>query len=197
MRLPTNLKEDIEKHIASKHKPQADNMVLESFHVTAYMGLLLAFALILSYVELLIPFQTGMPGVKLGLANLAVVLCLYLFGWQKALLLTAVKAVLSGLLFGNLFMILYSLAGAVFSALIMIILKKTNWFHVPVISAAGGVAHNMGQLLVAIRVVETYGVLYYMPTLIIAGLVTGLVMGISAALVLPYLQNILAKGNFK
>lgn len=167
------------------------------FNETAYMGLLLAFALILSYVELLIPFQMGMPGIKLGLANLAVVLCLYLFGWQRALLLTVAKAIFSGLLFGNLFMILYSLAGAVISALVMIFLKKSNWFHVPVISATGGVAHNMGQLLVAMKVVETYSVLYYMPVLIAAGLVTGLVIGITAALVLPYLQNILEKGKSK
>lgn len=176
---------------------KTNKLPVNQFSQTAYMGLLLAFALILSYVELLIPFQTGMPGVKLGLANLAVVLCLYLFGWQKALLLTVVKAIFSGLLFGNLFMILYSLAGAVFSVLVMIFLKKSNWFHVPVISASGGVAHNMGQLLVAIRVVETYGVLYYVPILIVAGLVTGLVIGIVSALVLPCLQNILAKGNFK
>ena len=175
------------------------------FNETAYMGLLLAFALILSYVELLIPFQMGMPGIKLGLANLAVVLCLYLFGWQRALFLTVAKAIFSGLLFGNLFMILYSLAGAVISALVMIFLKKSNWFHVPVISAAGGVAHsilgaiahNMGQLVVAVKVVETYSVLYYMPVLIAAGLVTGLVIGITAALVLPYLQNILGKGKSK
>ena len=163
-------------------------MVLESFHVTAYMGLLLAFALILSYVELLIPFQTGMPGVKLGLANLAVVLCLYLFGWQKALLLTAVKAVLSGLLFGNLFMILYSLAGAVFSALIMIILKKTNWFHVPVISAAGGVAHNMGQLLTAYAVTATGGVFAYLPFLALSGVITGLFTGLCSGFLNKYLE---------
>ena len=94
-------------------------------------------------------------------------------------------------------MILYSLAGAVISALVMIFLKKSNWFHVPVISAAGGVAHNMGQLVVAVKVVETYSVLYYMPVLIAAGLVTGLVIGITAALVLPYLQNILGKGKSK
>ncbi len=77
---------------------------------TAFLGLLLAFALILSYIETLIPFQSGIPGIKLGLANLAVILGLYLFGWKEALLLTTLKALLSGLLFGNLFMILYSLA---------------------------------------------------------------------------------------
>ena len=120
---------------------------------TAFMGLLLAFALILSYIETLIPFQTGIPGVKLGLANLAVVLSLYLFTWKEAILLTTLKAVLSGLMFGNLFMIIYSLAGALISCMIMILLKKTGGFHVPIVSVAGGVMHNMGQLLVAVFVV--------------------------------------------
>ncbi|MCM1125136.1 MAG: Gx transporter family protein [Lachnospiraceae bacterium] len=162
---------------------------------TAYMGLLTAMALILSYVENLISFQPGIPGVKIGLANLAVLICLYLFDWKEALLLTSVKALLSGLLFGNLFMIAYSLAGALISALTMILLKKSHLFHVPAVSAAGGVMHNMGQLLVAFWVVETYSVVYYMPALIFSGLLTGIVIGMAASLVLPYLQNILKKGN--
>ena len=194
MQSPTEKKENRKECKPVSGRVSADRKAAGS---PAHMGLLLAFALILSYIELLIPFQPGIPGVKLGLSNLAVVLCLYLFGWRKALLLTVVKAIFSGLLFGNLFMILYSLAGAVFSALIMILLKKSGSFHIPVVSGAGGVAHNLGQLLVAMRVAETYGILYYMPMLIIAGLVTGLLIGITAALVLPYLQNILAKGNFK
>lgn len=157
---------------------------------TAYMGLLLAFALILSYVETLIPFAAGIPGVKLGLANLAVLLCLYLLGPGQALLLTVTKAVLSGFLFGNLFMILYSLAGAIISVAVMILLKKGGRFHVPAVSAAGGVFHNLGQLLVAFFVVKTYGIVYYMPPLIVAGLITGLVIGLTASLALPYLQRI-------
>ena len=161
---------------------------------TAFMGLLLAFALILSYIETLIPFQTGIPGVKLGLANLAVVLSLYLFTWKEAILLTTLKAVLSGLMFGNLFMIIYSLAGALISCMIMILLKKTGGFHVPIVSVARGVMHNMGQLLVAVFVVETYSIFYYIPVLMIAGLITGLVIGSVAALVLPYIQNIVSKG---
>lgn len=161
---------------------------------TAFMGLLLAFALILSYIETLIPFQTGIPGVKLGLANLAVVLSLYLFTWKEAILLTTLKAVLSGLMFGNLFMIIYSLAGALISGMIMILLKKTGGFHVPIVSVAGGVMHNMGQLLVAVFVVETYSIFYYIPVLMIAGLITGLVIGSVSALVLPYIQNIVSKG---
>lgn len=164
---------------------------------TAYLGLLLAFALILSYLETLIPFQTGIPGIKLGLANLAVVLCLYLLGWREALLLSVVKALLSGFMFGSLSMIIYSAAGAFLSVLVMILLKKTGWFHVPAVSGAGGVFHNLGQLLIAGIVIETYGVVYYMPILIVAGLVTGIVIGIVSSLVLPYLQRIITKGSYE
>lgn len=160
---------------------------------TSCMGLLLAFALILSYLEVLIPFQPGIPGIKLGLANLAVVLCLYLLGWREALLLTIVKAILGGFLFGSLFMILYSLAGALISALVMILLERAGGFHLPVVSAAGGVAHNMGQLLVALFAVETYGVLYYVPILLLAGMGTGILIGITASLVLPYVRRIYQK----
>ncbi len=157
------------------------------------MGLLLAFALILSYVETLIPLGVGIPGIKLGLANLAVVLCLYLFGWKEAMLLTIIKALLCAFLFGNLFMLLYSLSGAILSALVMSALKYSHAFHVPVVSAAGGVAHDLGQLLVAAMVVDTYSVFYYMPVLIIAGLLTGLAIGAAASLVLPYVQGVIHK----
>lgn len=159
------------------------------------MGLLLAFALILSYVEVLIPFHIGIPGVKLGLANLAVVLCLYLFGYREALLLTVLKAVLSGFLFGNMSMILYSVAGALVSFLAMALMLKSNRFHLPVVSAIGGVMHNAGQLIVAYLTIQTYGILYYIPVLLIAGLITGILIGITATLVLPYIQKILQRGN--
>lgn len=163
----------------------------------AFLGLLTALALILSYIETLIPFQPGIPGIKIGLANLAVLICLYLFGWKEAMLLTVVKVLVSGFLFGNLFMIAYSLAGALLSALTMILLKRTGWFHVPVVSAAGGVMHNIGQLIVAFFAVETYSVIYYMPVLILAGLITGIVIGAAAALVLPYIQNIVGRRQSK
>lgn len=162
---------------------------------TAFLGLLLSFALILSYIETLIPLQIGIPGIKLGLANLAVLLCLYLLGPKEALLLTTLKALISGLLFGNLFMILYSLSGAWLSYLVMIGMKRSRWFHVPVVSAAGGVMHNMGQLFVAFFVVKTYGVFYYVPILMVAGLIVGLIIGSVASLVLPYIQNIMTKGT--
>ncbi|MCX4350849.1 MAG: Gx transporter family protein [Lachnospiraceae bacterium] len=182
--------------LTEKHRPKSSNDK-EQIRIgrTAFLGLLLAFALILSYIETLIPFQSGVPGIKLGLANLAVILSLYLFGWKEALLLTTLKALLSGLLFGNLFMILYSLAGAWLSCISMVFMKKSGWFHLPVISGFGGVMHNAGQLIVAAVVVKTYGVLYYAPILIIAGLGVGLVIGAAASFVLPYIRNIMWKGT--
>ncbi len=159
------------------------------------MGLLLAFALILSYVEVLIPFHVAIPGIKLGLANLAVILCLYLFGYRQALLLTVLKAVLSGFLFGNMSMILYSVAGAVVSFFAMSVMYKSDKFHLPVVSAIGGVMHNIGQLLVAYLTIRTYGILYYVPVLILAGLITGLLIGMTASLVLPYIQKIIKRGE--
>lgn len=162
---------------------------------TAYLGLLLAFALILSYIEVLIPFSFGIPGIKLGLANFAVILALYLIGYREAFALTIAKALLCSLLFGNMSMMLYSLFGAVFSVIIMILMVKSNRFHVPVVSAAGGVMHNIGQLVVAYFVVETYGIFYYVPVLILAGLITGCLIGITASLVLPYIQRVIERGN--
>ena len=155
----------------------------------------MAFALILSYIEVLLPLQVGIPGVKLGLANLAVVLCLYLFSAKEAMLLTVVKAILTGLLFGNMYMILYSLAGAVLSCLIMAVMVYTKRFHVPVVSAMGGVMHNVGQLVVAYLTIQTYGILYYVPFLLIAGLITGLLIGAVVLLTLPYLKIIMERSE--
>ena len=161
----------------------------------AYLGLLLAFALILSYIEVLLPLQVGIPGVKLGLANLAVLLCLYLFTVKEAMLLTVVKAILTGLLFGNLYMILYSLAGAVLSCLVMSVMVRVGRFHVPVVSAMGGVVHNVGQLIVAYLTIQTFGILYYVPILLIAGLITGLLIGVIVSLTLPYVKKVIERSE--
>ncbi len=162
---------------------------------TSYMGLLLAFALILSYIETIIPFQFGIPGIKLGFANLAVILTLCLLGYREAFLLTVVKAILCGFLFGNLTMIIYSLSGAVISFLTMALMVKSGRFHIPVVSAAGGVMHNIGQLAVAFVIVSTYGIFYYVPILILAGLLTGILIGITASLVMPYIKRIMERGS--
>ena len=161
----------------------------------AYLGLLLAFALILSYIEVLLPLQTGIPGVKLGLANLAVLLCLYLFTVKEAMLLSVVKAVLTGLLFGNLYMIIYSLAGAILSCLVMAVMIRLEKWHVPVVSAMGGVMHNVGQLIIAYLTIQTYGILYYVPILLIAGLITGLLIGMIVSLALPYVKKVIERSE--
>ncbi len=146
----------------------------------AYFGIFVALALIFSYVETLIPFQIGIPGVKLGLANLIIVIALYKMSLKEAYLLSVVRVVLAGFIFGNLFSIFYSLAGGLFSLSVMALLKKIGGFSVMGISIAGGAAHNIGQLVVAMAVVETYSVAYYVPVLLISGLVTGLIIGVAA-----------------
>lgn len=146
----------------------------------AGMGMLLAFALILSYVESLIPFSFGIPGIKLGLANLAVVVGLYLIGTKEAFLIDFMRILLVGFLFGNLYSILYSLAGGMVSFLVMALCKRLNAFSVKGVSMAGGVSHNVSQLAVAALVVETGSVIYYFPALLVAGLVTGFLIGVIA-----------------
>lgn len=157
----------------------------------AYFGVFVALALIFSYVESLIPIQFGIPGVKLGLANLIIVIALYKMSLKEAYLLSVTRVVLSGFIFGNLFSILYSLAGGLLSLSVMALLKKHGDFSVIGVSIAGGVSHNIGQLAVAMVIVETFSVMYYIPVLLMAGLITGLVIGITADEMLRRLTNIM------
>lgn len=157
---------------------------------TADMGLFLALALILSYVESLMPLSFGIPGIKLGLPNLIVVLLLYRGGARQAALINFLRIMLSGFLFSNLYGILYALAGAVFSFGAMLLGKRTGWFSVVGVSVLGGVLHNIGQIIVAMVVVETFYVGYYIPFLIVAGTVTGAVLGIVAMELGPYLRKV-------
>lgn len=156
----------------------------------AYFGVFTALALIFSYVETLIPISFGVPGVKLGLANLLTVIMLYKRNAKEALLLSVVRIVLSGFIFTGMSVILYSLAGGLLSLLVMTLLKRTKAFSVIGVSIAGGISHNIGQLLVAMAVVETYQVGYYLPVLLIAGALTGLLIGIISSEVLKRLKNV-------
>ena len=161
----------------------------------AIFGVFTALALIFSYVELLIPINFGIPGAKLGLANLMTVLVLYKMGTKEALALSVTRIILSGFMFGNLFGILYSLAGGLLSFLVMVLLKRSDWlsvvgvmrFHCQVGTSELG---NIGQLLVAMVVVQTYQVGYYLPVLLVAGEVTGLLIGLVAKEVLKRIQGI-------
>lgn len=156
----------------------------------AYFGVFTALALILGYVESLIPIQFGVPGIKLGLANLIIVMVLCKRGWKEALLLSVVRIVLSGFIFGNLFSILYSLAGGMLSLLVMALMVKISRFSTVGISIAGGVCHNIGQLIVAMLAVETYQVGFYLPVLLISGVITGALIGITAGEVMKRTKNI-------
>ena len=142
----------------------------------AWFGVFTALALIFSYVETLIPFQIGIPGVKLGLANLIVVVALYKMGGKDALLLSVTRIVLSGFIFASLFSILYSLAGATVSFFVMWLTKKRHLSIRPV-SVLGGISHNIGQFLVALVLLGT-AMWYYLPYLLLMGMVTGLCNGI-------------------
>jgi len=156
----------------------------------AYFGVFTALALILSYVETLIPVQFGIPGIKLGLANLVVVIVLCKTDWKEALLLSVSRVLLAGFIFGSLFSIIYSLAGGVLSLLVMAVLVRSERFGVAGVSMAGGVAHNIGQLATAMIAVSTYQVGYYLPVLLIAGLMTGAVIGLAADAVLKRIRNL-------
>ena len=142
------------------------------------MGLLTALGLIIGYIEFLIPIPLGIPGVKPGFANIVIVWALYTLGPVEALMINGMRIFLSGFLFGNFSMILYSLAGAAVSFLCMCLAKKSGLFSMTGVSMIGGVMHNMGQLLVAMAVLETVSLVYYGPVLLAAGVITGLLIGI-------------------
>lgn len=144
----------------------------------AFWAMFLALALILSYVESLIPFFFGVPGIKLGLPNLVIVMILYCMGTKEAYLISIVRVLLAGFLFGNLFSIAYSLAGAMLSLTVMMLIKRTGKLKVITVSAIGGICHNIGQLIIASLFVESYSIFYYTPVLLIAGLITGVIIGL-------------------
>ncbi|MCF2668668.1 MULTISPECIES: Gx transporter family protein [Lachnospiraceae] len=156
----------------------------------AYFGVFTALALIFSYVETLIPINFGIPGVKLGLANLIIVIALYKMRLREVYLLSIVRVLLSGFIFGNYFSIIYSLAGGLLSLTVMAVFKRKDGFSIMGISIAGGVFHNVGQLIVAMLVVETFSVAYYVPVLLIAGMITGLLIGIVSNEMLKRLVNV-------
>lgn len=156
---------------------------------TVTLGFLLALSMILSYIESVLPLSIGIPGIKLGLPNLIVVILLYLYGEKEALAVNILRIVLSGFMFGNLFAILYALAGALFSFSVMFIMKKINVFSIAGVSIGGGVFHNIGQLIVAMFVVETYAPIFYLPVLLAAGVATGFIIGLVSMRLMPYIQN--------
>ena len=138
---------------------------------TACLGLFSAVAIILGYVESLVPVFAGIPGIKLGLANLGVLFILKKYSFREAALVSVVRILVIGFMFGNLFSILYSLAGAALSMTVMtLMLKKTSFSLI-------GVSHNIGQLIIAMLIVQNASVFVYAPALLVAGVAAGVVIG--------------------
>ncbi len=154
------------------------------------MGMLVALAMMLGFVETLIPINLGIPGMKLGLANIVVVIALFLFDVKTAVVVSILRIILIAMTFGNMSMMFYSIAGASLSLLSMIAVSKIKSFSLISVSIIGGIMHNVGQIICAAFVVRTNGVFTYLPVLIIAGLVSGALIGIVAGLISVRLTNV-------
>lgn len=165
---------------SSKNKKTVKRKPMTPAQKVATTAIMVALAMIFSYVEALIPINFGIPGIKLGLANLVVVVSMYLLNVPLAALISLVRILLSALLFGNLASLLYSLAGGFLSFVVMALLKKVKGFSVIGVSIAGGICHNIGQILTAWFMLGSFKIVYYLPVLIIAGALTGLIIGILA-----------------
>jgi len=143
----------------------------------AFYGMILCLACIVSYVEAIVPIPIPVPGVKLGLANGVLLFLMYRENVRTTALVSVLRVVLISFLFGNIAAMIYSLSGAVFSLLVMAIMKKSKVFSVVGVSIAGGTAHNIGQFMVAVFVTRTEALIYYLPVLMIAGVITGFLIG--------------------
>ena len=148
-------------------------------------AMLVALAMIFSYVESLIPINLGVPGIKLGVANLVTVTGLYILAPMEVFVVVILRVLLVGFMFGNGMSILYSLAGGILSFLVMLLLKRAKGFSMIGVSIAGGVSHNIGQIAVAMCVLENTKLVYYLPVLMIAGTITGILIGVVSQKILP------------
>lgn len=155
----------------------------------ALYGMCVALAFILGYIESLFPFTVAVPGMKLGLTNLVVVFALYNMNARAAFVINLVRIILVSATFGNAVSLLYSLAGGMLSFLVMLLLKKTGWFHLLSVSVAGSVFHNVGQIAVAMCLLQTKQVGWYLGVLCISGVVAGVVIGLLTGLVLTKLPK--------
>ena len=156
----------------------------------ALSAMLAALALIFSYVEALIPIPVPVPGIKLGIANLVIVMAIYKLGFRYAFTINCVRIVIAGLLFSGVFGMVYSFAGGILSILIMYLLYKTGWFSMVGVSMAGGVAHNLGQLITACLIVSNVRLMSYFSILLFSGLFSGIAVGVLATLIYRRLPDI-------
>lgn len=157
------------------------------------LGMMIAFAMILSYLETLIPPFVAIPGVKLGLANAATLLALYTLGAPSAVCVSLLRIGLSSLLFGNAVGFIYSISGGALSLCVAVLLKKSGMFSPVGISAAGGVAHNVGQVLAVMAVMGNAGLISYLPPLLISGVVFGVAVGVLSGILISRVSKIIEK----
>ena len=160
---------------------------------TAYLGLLLALAVICGYIEALIPVPVPVPGMKLGLANLVIAAVLYLYGPVEAITVSLLRVLIIGFFFGNMFSIVYSMSGAAASLISMALLKRTRAFGIIGVSALGGVVHNVAQVIAAVLILQGFPWRWYLPVLMLAGLAAGILVGLADRIVLP---RIYAEGDY-
>ena len=145
--------------------------------------------MIFSYVEYLFPVNIGAPGIKLGLANIVIIVALFKLGVKYAFAINIVRIAVAGLLFSGIFGMLFGLAGGILSLTVMALLKKTGVFSIVGVSVAGGVVHNMGQLLIAALLMANFAVAYYLPVLLISGVLTGAGIGVLSRILLLALKK--------
>ena len=145
------------------------------------LGVMTALGIVLGWLESCVPITLWIPGVKLGIANLVALLVLYRFSLKDAAAVSVLRVLISSILFGNLAIGIYSLAGAMLSLAVMAILKKKTGLSVAGVSAAGGVAHNLGQILTAWIMMGTAAIFYYLPVLIVSGVIAGVLVGLAGA----------------
>lgn len=159
----------------------------------ALYGMLVALAFIFSYVEAMVPIPIPVPGIKLGLANLVTIVGLYTVGIPGAAVVALIRILLMGFTFGNLFSMAYSMAGGIFSLLVMAAAVKTGWFSKIGVSILGGIFHNVGQLCAAAWVTKTAGVFTYLPVLLVAGVAAGAVIGLLGGIIVERIEGIVKK----
>lgn len=155
----------------------------------AIYGMLIALAFILSYIESMIPIPIPIPGVKIGLANLVVLVGLYTMGAKEAFVLSMIRIILVGFTFGNLSTMMFSFAGGILSWVLMTIFFKSKKFSISGVSIIGGVAHNVGQILTAMWVVDSSALLYYLPFLLVSGAAMGIVIGLVGSILIKRIKN--------
>lgn len=157
----------------------------------AYLGLLVGVALILSYVESLFPpIWAAVPGIKMGLPNIVIIFMLYRFGFKEALSVSLIRVFIVSLLFGSVMTLAYSITGALLSLVLMTAFKKLGAFSTVGISVIGGVSHNLGQIIVAMIIMSTAQIGYYMIVLAVTGTVAGVLIGLCGSLLLKYMKNV-------